>query len=77
MTRHESLTENPFEVVRRLVGGEGGVCLVVGMMGTQGFEESAGEGTTSNRLLSVSSNSKLESLSWEKYYEVNIQEFPP
>ena len=56
-----------------LVGGEGGVCLVVGMMGTQGLEEeAAGEGTTSNRLLSVSSNSKLESLSWEKKYEVNI-----
>ena len=60
------------------MGGEGDVCLVVGMMGTQGLEEAAaGEGTTSNRLLSVSSNSKLESLSWEKYYEVNIQEFPP
>ena len=55
-----------------LVGGEGDVCLVVGMMGTQGLEESAGEGTTSNRLLSVSSNSKLESLSWEKNYQVNI-----
>ena len=55
------------------MGGEGDVCLVVGMMGTQGLEESAGEGgTTSNRLLSVSSNSKLESLSWEKNYQVNI-----
>ena len=55
------------------MGGEGDVCLVVGMMGTHGLEEeAAGEGTTSNRLLSVSSNSKLESLSWEKKYEVNI-----
>ena len=34
------------------------------MMGTQGLElEAAGEGTTSNLLLSVTSKSKLEALS--------------